>query len=419
MAKTKITTRGRDFLINGKLTYSEIGGSKKSSHGLLWNARFIQGIFDDKADPSRFARYGFDTWDPEAQTDRLIEALPEWYSYGLRAFTVGIQGGGPCFTINNMTIDNNPFGEDGKSFDPAYAARLDRLIRAADELGMAVIVSYFYGNQLSRVKDGVGVKNAVVTASRWLKEQGFTNVIIEVANEMNINAFRDHKIVQEPEGMALLLEIAREESGGMLVGCSGGGGFRDRQVAEASDVVMIHGNGQTRQRYWQMIQDVRGWTPDKPIVCNEDSQAIGQMEVAEHTHTSWGYYNNMTKQEPPTYWGVLPGEDLFFALRMALAVGIEVDLPKEEDRYYLQGFEPEMTYGGERWIRVASLFPETINYVDFYKNGELVYTNYDESFGINHNSNWHQGGTKVEPGEQWRAEIHLRDGRVITKEATA
>lgn len=418
MAKTKITCEGVDFYINGKKTYSEIPGSKESSHGLLWNARFIQGIFDDKADPGRFARYGFDSWDPEAQTDRLITALPEWYKYGLRAFTVGIQGGGPCFTINNRTIDNNPFGPDGKSFDPAYAARLDRLIKAADEIGMAVIVSYFYGNQTSRIKDGIDVKNAVVTASRWLKDKGYTNVIIEVANEMNINAFDDHKIVKEPEGMAVLLEIARKESGGMLVGCSGGGGFRDRQVAEASDVVMIHGNGQSRQNYWKMIQDVKGWTPDKPIVCNEDSQAVGQMEVAEKTHSSWGYYNNMTKQEPPTYWGVLPGEDLFFALRMAIAVGIKIELPAFEDQYYLQGFEPHMIYENQRWIRLASLYPETINYVDFFKNGELVYTAYDESFMVNFQSNWRQGETIVGSGEKWKAEIHLNDGRVLTKEAT-
>ena len=418
MSKTKVAVQGVDFLINGKKTYSDIPGSKKKSHGLLWNARFIQGIFDDKANPGRFARYGFDSWDREAQTDRLITALPDWYKYGLRAFTVGIQGGGPCYTINNKTIDNNPFGEDGKSFDPAYAARLHRLIKAADKIGMVVIVSYFYGNQTSRIKGGIAVKNAVLTASRWLKEKGYTNVIIEIANEMDINAFDDHAIVQEPEGMAVLLEMAREESGGMLVGCSGGGGYRNKEVSEASDVVLIHGNGQSRQNYSNMIQDVKSWTPNKPIVCNEDSQAVGQMEVAEKTHTSWGYYNNMTKQEPPTHWGVLPGEDLFFALRVALAVGIKVELPAFEDQYYLQGFEPEMTYENQRWIRLASLYPETINYVDFFKNGQLVYTAYDESFMVNFHCNWRQGATIVAPGDKWKAEINLRDGKIIVKEAT-
>ena len=418
MGKTAITIEGSKFLINDKLVYSDIAGGKPEMQGLLMNARFIQGIFDDKEAPNRFARFGHAVWDADANTDRLIAALPEWYSYGLRAFTVGLQGGGPCFTVNNSTIHNNPFGEDGISLNPAYASRLDRLIKGADEIGMVVIVSYFYGAQTSRIKDGIGIRNAVRSASRFLKEGGHTNVIIEVANEQNINAFDGHAIVQEGEGMAWLIDLAREESGGMPVGCSGGGGYRNRQIVEASDVVLIHGNGQTRQKYYTMIQQVRGWAQDKPIVCNEDSQAIGQLTVAELTNTSWGYYNNMTKQEPPANWGVLPGEDAFFALRMAEMIGIKTDKPAFEDQYYLQGFEPEMTDNGLRWPRVASLYPESINYVEFYRNGELFYTSFDEPFSVFFESNWRQGGVKVTQGESWETKIHLRDGQVLVKTAS-
>ncbi|MFP6644561.1 MAG: hypothetical protein VCF24_13545, partial [Candidatus Latescibacterota bacterium] len=107
-------------------------------------------------------------------------------------------------------------------------------------------------------------------------------------------------------------------------------------------------------------------------------QAIGQIDVAFKTGTSWGYYNNMTKQEPPADWSITKGEDTFFAHRMAAGIGIEVpDLP-EEDRFYLQGLEPHMTYGGERWIRLAILHPESIDFVDFYKGETLVATAYDE-----------------------------------------
>jgi len=207
------------------------------------NARFIQGIFDDKADPGRFARWGHASWDPKVHTQGLMDALPEWYGFGLRAFTVGFQGGGPCFTVNNGTIDNNPFGEDGTSLDPAYAERMDSLICAAAEIGMAVIVSYFYGSQTSRLKDGRAVRNAVTTASKFLNDGGYTNVLIEVANEMNIGAFNSHPIVREPEGMSALIDLARDASGGLAVGCSGGGGYRNREVAEAGDYILIHGNG--------------------------------------------------------------------------------------------------------------------------------------------------------------------------------
>ncbi len=417
MAKTRLSIEGRRFLINDRPTYSEIAGTKESAHGLLMNARFIQGIFDDAADPGRFARYGAKSWDAEKHTDDLIAALPEWYSYGLRAFTVGFQGGGPCFTIANPTIDNNPFGEDGLSLDPAYTARMDRLIRAADEIGMVVIVSYFYGEQAKKIREGIGIRNAVTTASRFLKDGGYTNVIIEVANEHNIPPFKAHPILQEPDGMAMLIDLARRESGGLPTGSSGGGGYRHKEVVDASDVVFIHGNGQTRQQYYNMVRDCRGWAPDKPIVCNEDSQAIGNLLVCEHTGTSWGYYNNMTKQEPPASWGVLPGEDTFFALRIAEIIGIKKEKPSLENQYYLQGFEPEMTYDGERWPRLASLYPETINYVEFYRDGELYYVSYDEPFSTNFHSNWRQGGVAVKKGEKWEARVHLRDGNVLTRTA--
>ena len=358
MGKTNVSVDGEKILINDKLIYSDIDGSKPEAHGLLMNARFIQGVFDDAADPERFARWGHSSWDPMANTEGLIAALPEWYNYGLRGFTVGFQGGGPCFSINNRSIDNNPFGEEGTSLDPNYAERMDKLIRAADEVGMVVFVSYFYGDQARRLRNGKAVRNAVTTASRFLKEGGYSNVIIEVANEMNIGSFNDHPIIQQPEGMSALLDLAREESGGMLAGCSGGGSYRNQEVAEASDIILIHGNGCTRQRYYNMIEEVRGWGFDRPIVCNEDSQAIGQLEVAYKTQTSWGYYNNMTKQEPPADWGVTKGEDAFFAWRMAEGIGIEVDENAQEDQYYLQGLEQNWSYEGKRWLRVASLYPE-------------------------------------------------------------
>lgn len=415
MARTRLEIIGESFYMNGEKVYSEIPGSRPEAHGLLMNARFIQGIFDDKADRRRYNRFGRE-FDPERNTDALISALPQWYSYGLRAFTVGFQGGGPCFTLNNNTIDNNPFGPDGTRLDPAYAGRMDRLIRAADELGMIVIVSYLYPGQVHRLQDGRAVLNAVRTATRFLKDGGYTNVIIEVCNEHDIA--RPHPLIHTPEGMVALMEIARNESGGMPVGCSGTGGFIDEQVCKESDVILIHGNGLSRQTYYNRICQVREWAPGKPVVCNEDSQAIGNMGVAFRTQTSWGYYNNITKQEPPCDWGITRGEDQFFAYRMAEGIGITVpDIP-EEERFYLQGLEPEMEYEGQRWIRLASLYPETIDYVDFYSNEKLIYTNYVEPFTIYFDSNWLQRAWKIRPEDkEWKAVIHLKDGKILVRTA--
>ena len=414
MARTQVGIEGEKFLVNGQLTYSEIDGSRPDAHGLLMNARFIQGIFDDAMDPNRFARWGRGEWNAMQNTERLVAALPDWYGYGLRAFTTGFQGGGPCFTTPNDTIQNNPFGEDGMTLDADYAERMDTLIQGADAVGMVVIASFFYGSQTRWLKDENAIRNAVTTASRFLK--GRSNVIIEVANEMNISAFKRHPIIHEPAGMVQLLDLARKESGGLPCGCSGGGGYRDRDVASASDVILIHGNSCTRQRYYNMIREVRGWNLNRPIVCNEDSQAIGQLEVAYKTQTSWGYYNNMTKQEPPADWGITHGEDTFFASRMAKGIGIRVDEIAPDDQYYLQGLEPDWAYRGQRWLRLASLYPESISYVDFYRNGELYYTAYDEPFAVHFQTNWRQGGIAVQDDDsEWTAVIHRGDGEILEK----
>ena len=403
-----VNVKGEKFLIDGKLTYKEIQESNPEAHGLLMNARFIQGVFDDKAKPERFARFGMEPYDAEKNTDDLIAALPQWYAYGLRAFTVGLQGGGPVYTIDDLTtIDNSPFSLDGKSFDPAYEARLNRLIRAADKIGMAVIVSFFYQGQAHRLQDGEAVRNAVKTACAVLKNIGCNNVIIEVANEHTVGNNKLHPIVHTAEGMAYLIELAREQSG-MLVGCSGGGGEANEEIARASDIILVHGNGCTRQHYYDMIKRVRSWDMNKPIVCNEDSQCFGQLEVAYKTQTSWGYYNNLTKQEPPADWSITPGEDKFFAWRMAKGIGISVPEIPVEEQFYLQGFEPLMTVDNKRWIRLASLYPENINYVEFYHKGQLVDIAYDEPFLTKYITTWLQNPFTVAPDDKgWMARVTM------------
>ncbi|QPC81325.1 hypothetical protein G4Y79_16670 [Phototrophicus methaneseepsis] len=417
MTNTSLDIQGSKFLINGALVYSDIKNSKPEAHGLLMNARFIQGIFDDKAAPERFAIFGHDHWDPEANTDRLIAALPQWYDHGLRAFTVGLQGGGPVLTLDDWsTIDNNPYGSDGKSLDRAYADRLDRLIHAADKVGMTVIVSFLYASQGPRLQDGRAVRHAVTNASRFLKEGGYSNVIIEVANEYNLPGFAIHPIVQTDEGIASLIDLARKESGGLPVGSSGTGGYANKEVAEASDVILIHGNGLHRQRYYNLIRKVQEWNLDKPIVCNEDSPCFTQFKVAYQTQTSWGYYNNHTKQDVPPDWTITKGEDTYFAHRMAEGIGIQLDPLPEDEQYYLQGLESHMVQDGKRWIRLAALYPEKIDTVEYFRNGEPMGIAYEEPFYPDYVETWIQTPIMMQPDDKvFTARVTQFDGKVIEK----
>ncbi len=416
MAMTKLSIDGTKFRINGDLIYSEIEQCNEKYHGMLMNSRMIQGIFDSE-NSDLFQRYN-KTFDPDVNTDELIAALPAWYAKGLRAITVGMQGGGSCFTVRACDLKNNPYSADGLQVDEAYLARLDRLINACDEIGMIVIVSYFYSGNIDTLDGAQGIINAVETMSTYLKEKAYTNIIIEVTNEYNIPPFKPYPLIQTAQGMASLIHIAKKAAGGIPVGCSGGGGCVQEDVCKASDVVLVHGNGCSRSQLYNMVQRVRAFTPDKPIVFNEDSQAVGQLKVCEELAVSWGYYNNMTKQEPPTYWEITKGEDEFFAWRMADMLGIAQEEIAPEDQYYFQGFEPHMHCKGMRYPRVASLYPENIDFVRFYRDDVLQYVCYDESFAYDFKSNWLQGGVQTENGDCWKAEIVLRSGEIIEKTVT-
>lgn len=414
--KTIMSIQGDQFYINGQPTYSEIAGCRYK--GLLMNARFIQGIYDDKAGLERYSRFGR-TFDPDQNTEELILNLPKWYEAGIRAFTVGIQGGGPCFTIPLETIENNPYGPDGTELDEAYLERLARIIDAADELGMAVIVSLFYGVQTRYLADDDAVERATESICRWLQSRGDKNVIIEIANEHDTGAYECHKVLHQENGILRLMEIAKRESGGIPVSCSGTGGYFSKRIAQASDIILIHGNELTRNQLYNLIKKAKEVRPIRPIVVNEDSQAISQMGVTFAAGVSWGYYNNMTKQEPPVDWSITEGEDQFFALRLREYLTEEKRGLPVEEQFYLQGLEKDMAYENKRFIRLASLYPEKIDYVEFYRKGELFELAYDDPFCVNFIGNWCQMPVVgIESREEWKAVIHLCDGTIVEKKVT-
>lgn len=420
MSTTKLSIKGDKFLINESLVYSEI--DKCSYKGLLMNARFIQGVFDLEADADRFNRFG-KVFDPEVNTNELIDHLPQWYEKGLRAITVGFQGGGPCFTIKNNTMKNHPYcmTDTGMVINEQYQRRMLRIIEAADAIGMVIIVSCFYPGQVNNFENGAQIIESVKAACRFINESGRENIILEICNEFDL--CRKNPLIGTGEGMATLIHTAKQSLDKAIpVGSSLSGGEFDVAVAKASDVVLIHGNGCSRQRYYNLIQTAKKHADGKPVLCNEDSQCIGNMLVSMDQGVSWGYYNNMTKQEPPVDWGITKGEDDYFARRLSFALGLvktnEENSKEEskEDQYYLQGIDENQTANGEIWPRLASMYPEKIDCVQFYLNDSHIYTCYNEPFTVNYHWNWKQFGLAVNSGDHLLARVHLRDGAMLELE---
>jgi hypothetical protein len=101
---------------------------------------------------------------------------------------------------------------------------------------------------------------------------------------------------------------------------------------------------------------------------------------------------------------------------MANALGIPVPMIPEDDCFYLQGIESQLTYENKRWIRLASLYPEKIDFVEFYRDGLFVDVAFEEPFYTLHRTTWIQDGIEMfNDNELWKAVVHLQNGNIIEK----
>ena len=195
---------------------------------------------------------------------------------------------------------NSTFDADG-NLKQAYLDRLTQILDKADELGMVVILGLFYQGQDERLRDEAAVRHAINEACGWVLEQGYTNVVIDINNECN--ARYEHEFLQ-PERVheAITLGKAVTRNGRrLLVGTSygGRGWIPSESVAEASDFLLVHGNGITDpHEIADMVDQIRAlatYTP-KPILFNEDDnfkfdQPENNFSAALSRYASWGYFD--------------------------------------------------------------------------------------------------------------------------------
>ena len=309
------------FYINGKITYPGRFYNGQKIEGLLLNSRMVQGIFDDR-NPETVGMWAYpDTgkWGAERNTREFLGAIPEWRSYGLLAFTINLQGGSPEGYSKGQPWHNSGIEADG-SLNPDYIDRLTRIIDRADELGMVVILGYFYFGQDERVRDEAAVIRAVDNVTHWVLDQDYTNVLVEVNNECNVSRYT-HDILK-PDRVHELIERVKEitrDGRRLLVGTSyGGGKVSEENVVRTSDFLLMHGNGvRDPNRIAEMVQQARqvpGYRT-MPILFNEDDhfdfdKPLNNFVAAISEYASWGYFdpgeNNYCDgyQSVPVQWGL-------------------------------------------------------------------------------------------------------------------
>jgi hypothetical protein len=320
--RTTVSIHGDAFHINGRPTYEGRTWKGKKIEGLLLNSRMVQATFDD-LNPETVDKWAYpDTkqWDAERNTREFIAAMPEWRKHGLLAFTVNFQGGSPQGYSRDQPWHNSAFTADS-ALRQEYLDRMEKVIARAAELGMVVIVGYFYFGQDQRFEDEQAVIAATDAATRWLFDKGFTNVLVEINNECNVRY--DHAILQPQRVHELIERVKRTERNGrrFLVGTSYGGGTIPREnVVRASDFLLIHGNGvEEPSRIAEMVRQTRqvpGYRP-MPILFNEDDhyefdQAENNFTAAVAEYASWGYFDfrhpgegfDDGYQSVPVNWGI-------------------------------------------------------------------------------------------------------------------
>ena len=309
------------FCINGQITYQGRYYNGHRIEGLLLNSRMVQGIFDDRNLDTihRWVYPDTGKWEPERNTKEFLAAMPIWSSYGLLAFTINLQGGSPEGYSKEQPWYNSGFEADG-SLNPDYLARLTRIIHRADELGLVVILGYFYFGQDQRLTDESAIIQATNNATNWVLDCNYTNVLLEVNNECNVKRYvhpilmpdRVHELIQQVKSIT-------KDDRRLLVGTSyGGGTVAKENIVRHSDFILLHGNGvKDPKRIAEMVQQTRqvpGYRP-MPILFNEDDhfdfdQPRNNFVAALSQYASWGYFdpgeNNYCDgyQSVPVQWGL-------------------------------------------------------------------------------------------------------------------
>lgn len=316
-----IQIKGEKFFFNDQPTYAGCAWKGHAIEGLLLNSRMVQGIFDDE-NPQTVARWAYpDTgkWDPDRNTREFLDNIAIWRKYGLRAFTINLQGGSPQGYSKEQPWRNSAIAADG-SLKPVYMKRLQLILEKAKLSNMGVILGIFYFGQDEYLANDDAVRKAVRETLLFLQRGNHWHVMVEIANECDGKGYQQ-PLIQAPRIHELIALAKSINTGGQrnYVSASfNGGTIPHANVVKESDFLLLHGNGVSDpKRITQMVEQTRqvnGYRP-MPILFNEDDhfdfdKPENNFAAAVAAGASWGYFDPGESnykdgyQCPPVNWGI-------------------------------------------------------------------------------------------------------------------
>lgn len=281
------------------------------AEGLLLLVRMVNATFEDR-NPATCPK-GFD---PDRNTEAFLAKLPEYAAHGVRAFSLNLQGGNPGYKGALCSA----FEADG-SLRKDFLARVARVIEACDQQGIAILLGLFDEDQDQVLKDDAAVKKGVENVVRWLKERGYKNVILEIANEFPSAGYQ-HKSIQTTAGMEELIGLARGLDPDLLVSASGGkNGRLHAEVQTAASFILLHFGGIEVDLIQERVASSRKIS--KAIVCSDDPRTgesgAAAAQAASDAMCSWGYSNKSKNETYPFKFEGAADDPIVYAKLKALA----------------------------------------------------------------------------------------------------
>jgi hypothetical protein len=192
---------------------------------------------------------------------------------------------------------------------------------------MVPILGLFYFGQDQTLDDEDAVYRGTADAVDWLLDQGYANVLVEIANEVDVGRY-DHAILGAGRCHELAAFVQSRSAGQvdspagrLLVSASTRGGtLPPPELAAKADFLLLHGNGvaepaqiQDMVRRCRALDGYRG----QPILFNEDDhfgfdQPQNNMLAALSEYVGWGYFDYRMEDEGyhegyqsvPVDWGI-------------------------------------------------------------------------------------------------------------------
>jgi hypothetical protein len=307
-------------------------GYRAGARGKVMNVRLAQALFHDEWLTER-------PFDPAQNTARVVEALDFYKAHGVLAVNVSLQGDDPGYSpaANGISRQNaakygksggllvSAFRPDG-SLKSDWLLRLETLLRAADQRGLVVCLVYFYHGQDEVFDSGDAIEAAARNITDWLIDHKFRNVIIDVANEWDLQGDTWDMGEYIPSNVPGLIDRIRERFQAkradftLPIGASSSGSMLyPASLAEVCDVLLLHGNGRTPAEKAARLEQYKSYA--RPVLINEDDNGrettranlekeIASCDAAFQHAAGWGYTPWVQAQRFPFYY--MPGRSAEF-----------------------------------------------------------------------------------------------------------